>query len=401
MSNSILEGVRVISLTSVWAGPWAGAALADMGAEVIKVESSRRLDNLRYMVTLAKAESGVNKGAFNIINRGTKSCTIDLSQPKGVAILKQLVRVSDVVIENFAPRVMFGLGLDYTALREIKPDIIMVSLSGFGGTGPDKNYVAYASTVEAVGGLNASFGYPGGEPALGAIYAGDPIGSMYCVLCVASALYFRHKTGKGQHVDISESEALTTTIPEVIMEYTMNGRIRPRMGNRDEIMAPHGCYPCKGEDKWVAIAVSTDEEWRALCRAMGNPGWSKDERFSDQFRRWQNQDKLDELIGEWTRNFTHYEVMHKLQDVGVAAGPSFNIAELVNDLHIKERAAIIEQNHPEAGETLVYRSPWASSTTKNNPPAPCLGEHNSYVFKELLGLSDKELAQLTDEKVIY
>jgi crotonobetainyl-CoA:carnitine CoA-transferase CaiB-like acyl-CoA transferase len=401
MSSSILEGVRVISLTSVWAGPWAGSVLADMGAEVIKVESSRKLDNLRYMVTLAETESGVNKGAFNIINRGTKSCTIDLSQPKGATILKQLVGVSDVVIENFAPRVMFGLGIDYTALKEVKPDIIMVSLSGFGGTGPDKNYVAYASTIEAVGGLNASFGYPGEEPALGAIYAADPIGSMYCVLCVIAALYSRHKTGKGQHVDISETEALISTIPEVVMEYTMNGRVRPRMGNRDEIMAPHGCYPCKGEDKWVAIAVSTDEEWRALCRAMGNPRWSKDERFADQYRRWQNQDKLDELIGEWTRNFTHYEVMYKLQDVGVAAGPSFNTEELVNDLHIKERGAIIKQNHPEAGETLVYRSPWASSETKDNPPAPRLGEHNSYVFKDLLGLSDKELAQLIDEKVVY
>ena len=173
------------------------------------------------------------------------------------------------------------------------------------------------------------------------------------------------------------------------------------MGNRDEIMAPHGCYPCKGEDKWVAIAVSTDEEWRSLCRVMGNPEWGKDERFSDQFSRWQNQDELDKLIAQWTRNFTHYEVMHKLQDVGVAAGPSFDIAELVNDPHIKERAAIIEQNHPEAGKTLVYRSPWASSSTKNNPPAPCLGEHNSYVFEELLGMSDKELAQLNDEKVIY
>lgn len=160
MENPVLEGIRVISFTSVWAGPWAGAVLADLGAEVIKIESSRRLDNLRYMVTLDKAESDVNKGSFNVINRGTRSCTLDISQPEGIKLFKDLVKVSDVVIENYAPRVMPGLGLDYGSIRKIKPDIIMASLSGFGGTGLERDYVAYASTIEAIGGLNAIFGYP-------------------------------------------------------------------------------------------------------------------------------------------------------------------------------------------------------------------------------------------------
>jgi len=401
MDNAVLKGIRVISFTSVWAGPWAGAVLADLGAEVIKVESIRRLDNLRYMVTLDKAETDVNRGSFNIINRGTKSCTIDVSQPEGIKLFKDLVKVSDIVIENFAPRVMPNLGLDYDTLKKIKPDIIMVSLSGFGGTGPEKDYVAYASTIEAVGGLNASFGYPSKEPALEAIYAADPIASMYAVLSVLSALYFRHTTGKGQYVDISECEALITTLPEVVLEYTMNGRKRPRMGNRDDSMAPHGCYPCKGRDKWIAIAVDNGESWQSLCTIMGNPEWSKDKRFSDQYGRWQNQEELDKNIAVWTRNFTHYDLMQKLQDVGIAAGPSFNIEELVNDPHIKERKAIIEQNHPVAGKTFVYRSPWTSSETIYNPPAPCLGEHNKYVFMELLGISEQELTDLIDRKVIY
>lgn len=401
MNNSILCGIRIISFTSVWAGPWAGAVMADMGAEVIKVESNRRLDNLRYMVTLAKAETDVNRGAFNVINRGTKSCTIDVSRPQGAKIFKDLVKISDVVIENFAPRVMPSLGLDYNTLKEIKPDIIMVSLSGFGGIGPDKDYVAYASTVEAVGGFNASFGYLDKEPALGAIYAADPIGSMYAVLCVLSALYFRSKTGMGQYVDISECEALITAIPEVIMEYTMNGRIRPRMGNRDETMAPHGCYPCKGEDKWIAIAVDNNESWQSLCAIMGNPKWSKDKRFSDQSGRYKHQDELDKNIALWTKDFTHYDLMQRLQDAGVTAGPSFNIEELVNDPHIKERKAIVEQNHPVAGKTFIYRSPWVSSETISHAPAPCLGEHNEYVFKELLGISNKDLTELIDKKVIY
>ena len=159
---------------------------------------------------------------------------------------------------------------------------------------------------------------------------------MYGVVGILAALNYRNKTGKGQHVDVAQSEGVTTLIPEVIMEYVMNGRIRPRMGNRDEIMAPHGCYPCKGEDKWVAIAVGTDEEWDAMCRVMGNPEWSKDERFSDQFSRWQNQDELNKLIAGWTKDFTHYEVMHKLQKAGVAAGASLNIEELINDPHVQE-----------------------------------------------------------------
>ena len=367
-----------------------------MGAEVIKVESNLKLDFQR------RTREGVNRGPnFNAYNRGVKSCTLNLKQPEGVEIFKKLVRISDVVIENLSPRAMLGFGLDYNTLKEVKPDIIMVSVPGFGSTGPDKNYISYASTVEAVGGLAASFGYPGGEPATPSIFLADPTGGMYGALCVCSAVYFHRKTGRGQHVDIAQSEAITTFLPEVIMEYVMNGRMRTRMGNRDEIMAPHGCYPCKGEDKWVAIAVSSDEEWRALCQVMGNPDWSKKERFSDQFNRWQNQDELNKLIATWTKDFTHYEVMHKLQDAGVAAGASLNTEEMFNDPHVRERGIFIEKDHPEAGKTIVWRSPWKSALTANNPPAPCLGEHNEYVFKTLLGMSDNEIDRLTNEKVIY
>ena len=390
MSNSALRGIRIISTAWVLAGPWAGAILSDMGAEVIKVESNSRLDQTRSY-----------HGHFNFYNRGVKSCTLDLKQPNGAEIFKKLVKVSDVVIENFPPRVMPSLGIGYSALKKVKPDIIMLSLSGFGGIGPEKDYVAYASTVGAVGGLTASFGYPGGIPLLDSTHIADPSGGVYGVIGILSALNFRQKTGKGQHIDISESEGVTSLIPEIIMEYTMNGTFRPRMGNGDEKMAPHNCYRCKGEDKWVVIAVGNDEEWQSLCRVMGYPEWSKQQKFSDQISRHQNQEELDKLITEWTINFTHYEVMHKLQGEGVASGPSFNIEELINDPHVKERAVFIEQDHPEAGKITVYRSPWASAGTKKLPPAPCLGEHNNYVFQELLGISDVEFHQLVDDKVIY
>jgi crotonobetainyl-CoA:carnitine CoA-transferase CaiB-like acyl-CoA transferase len=370
-----------------------------MGAEVIKVESNQKLDNNR--ANFKHGEPGLNSGEFNFTNRGTKSCTINLKQPKGVDIFKKLVKLSDVIITNYTPRVMPGWGLDYSVLKAIKPEIILVSLPGFGSTGPDKNYVAYGPTIQAASGLTFSQGHPGEEPILAGANPADPAGAMYGVLAMLAALNYRSKTGVGQHVDVAQSEGITTYIPEVIMEYTMNGKLRPRMGNRDEIMAPHSVYPCKGKDKWVAIAVATDEEWSALCQVMGSPEWSKDEKFADRFSRWQNQDELNKLITGWTNNFTNYEVMHKLQKAGVAAGPSLNVEELINDPHVKERGVYIEQNHPEAGKTIVFRSPWTSALTATNPPAPCLGQHNDYVFNDLLDLTDGEIAQLISEKVIY
>ncbi len=401
MGAPSLKGIRVISFTWVWAGPWMGAVLADLGAEVIRIETRQRLDSQRVVKITGNAEQDLNHGQFNITNRGVKSCTLNMKQPKGVEILKKLVKISDAVITNFAPRIMPAWGLDYNALKEIKPDIILVTLPAFGSTGPDKDYLSYGSTLEAGGGLSASFGYPGEGPVISGPYPSDPIGSMYGLVGLLAALNYRNKTGKGQHVDVAQNEAVTSVIPEVIMDFVMNNRIRPRMGNRDEIMAPHGCYPCKGKDKWVAIAIGTDEKWNAMCQVMGNPDWCQDEKFSDQFGRWQNQDELNKLIANWTKDFTHYEVMRKLQKVRVAAGPSFNVEEVINDPHVKQRGIFIEQNHPAAGKTIVYRSPWKSALTGQNPPAPCLGENNDYVFKELLGMTDKEVGELIENKVIY
>ena len=401
MSTSPLKGIRIIALTWVWAGPWMGAVLADMGAEVIKVETMQKLDTQRFIKVTKDTVEDINIGQFNFTNRGVKSCTINLKQPEGIEMFKKLVKISDAVITNFAPRVLPGWGLDYDVLKAIKPDIIMVTLPAFGSIGPDRDYVSYASTIEAVGGLNVSFGYPGESPVLSGTYPADPIGSMYGVVGFLAALNYRNQTGKGQHIDIAQSEGVTSLIPEVIMEYVMNERIRPRMGNRDEIMAPHNCYPCKGEDKWVAIAVGTDEEWRAMCKVMGNPEWSNDKKFSDQISRWQNQDELNKLVAGWTKDFTHYEVMRKLQKVGVAAGPSLSIEELIEDPHVRKRGIIFKQNHPAAGKINVYRSPWKAALTAENPPSPLLGEHNDYVFKTLLGMSDGEIAKLTDERVIY
>jgi crotonobetainyl-CoA:carnitine CoA-transferase CaiB-like acyl-CoA transferase len=370
-----------------------------MGAEVIKVESKRKLDNNRWH--FKAGETGFNSGEFNFTNRGTKSITLNMRKPGGVKVFKELVKVSDVIITNYTPRVMPSWGLDYTVLKAIKPDIILVSLPGFGSSGPNKDYVAYGPTIQAASGMTFSHGHVGEDPILAGANPADPAGGMWGALGVVAALNYRARTGLGQNVDVAQSEGITSYLPELIMEYSMNKRIRPRMGNRDEIMAPHSIYPCKGKDKWVAIAVGTDEEWNSLCKVMGNPDLNKDARFADQYSRWQNQDKLDKLISDWTKDFTHYEVMNMLQKAGVAAGASLNVEELINDPHVQERGVYIEQNHPVAGKSIVFRSPWTSALTATNPPAPCLGQHNDYVFKTLLGMSDKKIAKLTEEEAIY
>ncbi len=399
MGTAELEGVRIIALTQAAAGPIMGGMLADLGAEVIKIESNRKLDEGRTVPIYADGIPGPNRSLFNILNRGVKSCTIDLSQPRGSEILKGLVKLSGVVISNYSPRVLENLGMDYESLRAIRPDAILVSITGYGHGGPERDYLAYAMDADAIGGIAASFGYPGGDPALGLTYTGDVVAGWYGVVGAISALCYRNRTGKGQMVDVALTEGTATLTPEITMEYVMTGRLRPTMGNRDEVMAPHGCYPCRGEDKWVAIAVGTDEEWEALCGVMGNPEWSRDERYRDQYSRWQNQEELDRLTGEWTKDLDQYEVMHKLQAVGVAAGASLSIDELVVDPHIRARRSIIEQEHPEVGKTGVIRSPWAAAGPQ--AAAPLLGEHNDYVFKELLVMSDEEVARLVADRVIY
>jgi crotonobetainyl-CoA:carnitine CoA-transferase CaiB-like acyl-CoA transferase len=399
MGIAYLKGTRVIACTWGWAGSWTGSILADMGAEVIKVESKRKLDNNRWH--FKAGETGFNSGEFNFTNRGTKSITLNMRKPGGVKVFKELVKVSDVIITNYTPRVMPSWGLDYTVLKAIKPDIILVSLPGFGSSGPNKDYVAYGPTIQAASGMTFSHGHVGEDPILAGANPADPAGGMWGALGVVAALNYRARTGLGQNVDVAQSEGITSYLPELIMEYSMNKRIRPRMGNRDEIMAPHSIYPCKGKDKWVAIAVGTDEEWNSLCKVMGNPDLNKDAKFADQYSRWQNQDKLDKLISDWTKDFTHYEVMNMLQKAGVAAGASLNVEELINDPHVQERGVYIEQNHPVAGKSIVFRSPWTSALTATNPPAPCLGQHNDYVFKTLLGMSDKKIAKLTEEEAIY
>ena len=398
-----LAGIRILDFTRYYAGPQATLLLAYLGAEVIKIEGMVYPDVLRMPTTAAGLGSmkAVVAG-FNSLNAGKLSITLNLRTPQGVELAKKLVEISDVVVDNFRAGVMDKLGLGYDALKVIKHDIIAITASSHGATGPESKYSGFAATLGPLSGLSQLTGYAGGPPTI-LRSSMDLIPGSATTFAILAALNHHQRTGEGQFIDLSAREAISCGIGETIMDYTMNNRVQSRNGNRDDLMAPHNCYRCRGEDKWISIAISTDEEWEALCQVMGNPEWTINKKFSDQLSRWQNQEELDILIGEWTNNYTHYEVMEMLQSAGVAAVPSFNNEELFHDPHCQERECFTPVQHPEEGQLYVLAPPWKLSATpaKVPGPAPLLGEHNEYVFGQLLGIPKEEISRLKENKIIY
>ena len=398
-----LEGIRVLDFTWAWAGPQGTLLLALLGAEVIKVESRRRLDHarLRSLVAGPSTTGPDHSFIFNTLNLNKLSLTLNLSKPEAVEIARALAKKSDVVTENMRPGVLERLGLGYEALRSIKPDIIMLSSSAVGGTGPERLYTGYAPTFAALGGLAYITGRPAGRPAplMGTIDLRVGSTSAFAVL---AALYYRKRTGKGQFIDLSSAEAVSVLMGDAFMDYTMNSRVQERMGNRDRAIAPHSCYPCKGE-QWVTIVAATEGEWQALCGVIGDRRLTEDERFADTYRRWENQEALDGLIGEWTAERSPQTVMETLQAVGVAAMPVYDGADLVRDAHVLERGIIEEVEHPAMGKKKVLGPPWRFSKTpaEIRRPGPLLGQHNDYVLGELLGMSRQDIERLTEEQVVY
>lgn len=408
-----LSGYRMIDFGTAWAGSVAGHILADMGAEVIKIESRAKVDPLRYgpgpeikeRLEKATPEEKLELNPwFHVVNRGKLDGTLNLKNPKGIDLLKRLIVQSDVVLDNFTPGVLERMGLGYSALCQVKPDIILVSLSSAGQHGPLEDVRAYASTLAALCGIDSLIGYHDeAVPGQMRFAYCDMNASIHGALAVLIALLYRNHSGKGQYVDISQWETTTGLLGEAIMDYVMNGRVWGPQGNRHPAMAPHGNYHCQGEDKWVSIAVETDEEWHSLCRAMGEPPWTQKERFNDKFGRLTHQDELDKLIGQWTRSYSTYQVMEMLQKAGVAATPVLNLDDRYTDPHLKAREACVEMEHPVAGREPIYGVSWKLNDTPGRVMgnAPLLGQHNSYLFGELLGIPEGEIKALTEGQVIY
>ncbi len=406
MQRLPLEGIRAIDFCQIWAGAHVTQWLGVMGAEVIKIETRLRPDFTRTFFAPDKSlTTGLDQSTdFATLNYGKKSMTLNMNKPRAVDLVKELVKISDVIADNFGGPVMERWGLGYADLKKLRPDIIVYSGSGYGRTGPYKEYPSFGPTIDAFNGLTSTNGYPGGEPlAIGTGGWTDLLSAQHGAFAILAALYHRMKTGEGQYIDLAMNEAGFAFLPEMVLDYTMNERVRRPVGNRDDIMAPHGCYRCKGEDKWVAIAVSSDEEWRALCDAMGNPEWTRREEFSDGLSRWKNQDELDRLIREWTINQDHYEVMKTLQKAGVMAGATLDMEEVASDPHLRERDLLVEIEHPTMGKLRLLGLPWKLNNVPkgNYEHPPLLGEHNDYVLGDLLGLSEEEIRQLGEEGVTY
>ena len=403
-----LEGVRIIEMGQLIAIPFAMKMLADMGAQVIRLESVARLESYRSDSVYQNDISGEfwNKGAnFYEQNRNKLGVTLDLSKPEGLQVLRNLVSIADVFSENFTPRVIKHFGLEYEDLRKIKPDIIMVSSTGYGFYGPWSNFGATGPATEGAAGLAYQTGYLGGGPVMAEIPYTDYTSGEHTVFAVMAALMHRLRTGQGQFVDISQTQATSSTIPEVLMDFSANGRSGQRIGNQDTAMSPHGCYPCRGDDRWITIAVATDEEWQAVCRVLGQNGWAADPRFEDSLSRWKNRDELDALIGTVTSTWDAHELMHGLQKDGVAAGAVLDSKDLLFDPHLGQRNFYeVVTHHESTGiPPLPYAGrPWKLSKTPavNSQPAPLMGEHNNLVLSGLLGKTAEEMAELEEAGII-
>ena len=409
-----LSGVRVMDLTQVFAGPTCTRILSDLGAEVIRMESPNRLDVTRNLIHADNDGRDVpweRALYFTIRNAGKKEIVIDLNQERGREILRRIVAQSDVVAESFTPRVLRAFELDYEHLKQVKPDLIMISLSGYGQDGPYSDWSAYGMGLEPASGVSQLTGYRGGAPLRSGLSFTDPYSGFLGAGAVLAALHYRRRTGKGQYIDLSEQEAAVPLLGAALMDYAMNGRLPERIGNRSPWAAPQGCYRCAGDafgelsasDDWLVISIENDDEWSAFCDAIGRPPWSNDERFASVLGRVAHHDELDRLIESWTREQDHYEAFHLLQRAGIQAAPVLNGKEALLDPHFAERGQFDIVDQPHIGRRPVQRhlaAKFDSFEASAQGPAPTLGQHNREVLSGLLGMSDAEIEALEAAGII-
>jgi len=402
-----LEGIRVLDFCWVWAGPYASMYLASLGAEVIKIEGHNRSDLMRRVVvwplpdtapTAIKPNQGMG---YNIGNMNKKGITLDISKPEGNAIVKKLVSISDVVIDNMRPGAMKKLGLGYGDLNKIKPDIIVISTSRAGHEGPETDYLGFASIHHGYGGGSYLTGYPDDHPTHSSPGDVDIMNATVTAYSAVAAIYHRLRTGEGQFIDYSQCEGVSSLNGEALLGYEMIKIIPERIGNAHPVYAPHSVYRCWGVDRWLALEVHSDEEFLKLAHMIQKPELLQDSRFKDMASRKQNEKALDEIIESWTRERDRDWMANEMCKAGLSAAPSRDGKDLHADPHLKSRKAFVCVSHPEIEGLELARPPWVISDIELPVRhAPLLGEHNNYVFKELLGLGNDELAVLEQKDII-
>ncbi len=400
-----LNGIKVVEFAAYAAGPVVGKHLVDHGATVVHIESNARPDGFRTHYPPYKDNiHGLNRsGLFALCNNDKLSITLNLKKaPKATDLAKRIAAWSDVVIENFSPGTMKRLGLDYETLEKVKPDLIMLSSSNLGQTGPHAHHPGFGSQLSSLSGFTHLIGYPDGTPQM--LYGPyiDYIAVAYGAIAILSALDYRARTGKGHYIDLAQYESGLQFLAPILLDYKVNGRVAGRNGNRDPHAAPHGAYPCEGEDSWCVISVFSDQEWESLCQAMGHPAWAKENRFATLQARKQNEDELDQRIGAWTAQFAAREIVERLQSLGVRAGMVNSMRDLYSDPQLTHRGQWVEIEHPEIGKMQYQRPPFILGKTSGGPQKcdPLLGESNAHFYRKLLDLSEKEYRELIDEGVI-
>lgn len=398
----VFEDIKVVEFTIFGIGPVLGRYLADFGAKVVRVESATRPDPMRTSAPYAKGKPGLNRSGFwTQANTGKYSVSVNLKHPSAMNAVKPLVKWADMIIENFAPGVLESFGLNYEVFKEINPGVILVRLSNLGQTGPHSRQRGTGGQLQAVAGFVNLTGWEDREPAnpFGAVCDNYP--PRLAAAAAISALLYKRCTGKGQYIELSQLEANIPFLNPVILDYEINGRIQERSGNRSSYAAPHGVFRCKGEDRWCAIAVFTEEEWYTFRKAIGNPGWANEERFSTLERRKDNEDELEKYVEEWTSTRSPDEIMKLLQTKGVSAGIVENSEDMHNDPQLEYRNHFRKIDHPEIGVHSIENNGFRLSNEQPKEiSAPCLGEHNEFIFKDQLGMSEEEYIQLILDGVL-
>jgi benzylsuccinate CoA-transferase BbsF subunit len=403
MPKKLFEGIKVVDLSWAAIGPLTTKTLSDFGAEVVKIENNHHPDGTRFSGPFRNNIPGVNlSGCFNQWNTGKRSILLNLATPRGVEVFMKLAAWTDVVVENFSGGTMKRMGLGYEELRKVNPGIIMLSSCMMGQTGPYAAQRGVGPLLTALSGFNHLTGWPDRLPVGPHGAYTDFIGARFATLAILAALDYRRRTGNGQYLDVSQLENSVHFVAPILLDYVVNKRVVSRMGNRSSYAAPHGAYRCRGEDRWCAIAVFTDEEWESFCKVIGNPAWTKETRFSTLLERKQNEDELNRLVEEWTINHLAEEVMIMMQAAGVAAGVLLNAEDLQeHDPQLKHRHLYWKLEHPDFGQYTAPRPGFLmSKSVYEMQRAPLQGEHNEYVLKGILGMSDEEIAELVIEGVL-
>lgn len=409
-----LAGLRVLELAEGWAGPMSGMWLADLGAEVIKVEAIQRFDHARGAVEPPEGMSfypdrvpgerayDVNS-AYVQANLNKKGLTLDLSRPRGVELFKELVALSDVVLTNMVTGVPEKMGIGFEVLSKIRPDLVMLTCSGYGASGPYAPRVTMGGAMDGIAGYSELRVLPGQSPeVLSYSMHTDVVTGMNNAVALLMALFQRRRLGLGQRVEVSGVECCLHQIPEALMDYALNGRVQPPPGNGHRRLAPHGVYPCSGEDRWIALTVCNESQWRALCGAMGNPEWVRVPQYDSTAGRVARRGELDEGIARWSRGREAHSLMRDLQALGVPAGVVQDAREHAEDPHWKARDFYVPWTVRDRGRFSLPSSPWTLDGRRSSVRriAPRLGEHNRELLSGLLGLSDREIAELEAQRVV-